>query len=69
MRDTEQNAMSRRMFMGAVGVAGAALGMAGMAGRTQVGDERRRVDETIGVRASHPTFQRVASFVFVASPR
>jgi len=42
MKDTEQSGISRRMFMGTVGVAGAALGMAGMAGRVMAADDLPR---------------------------
>ena len=42
MKDTEQSGMSRRGFMGTVGVAGAALGMAGMAGRVMAADDLPR---------------------------
>lgn len=42
MKDTEQSGMSRRMFMGSVGVAGAALGMVGMAGRVMAVDDLPR---------------------------
>ncbi len=39
MKDTEQSGMSRRMFIQSAGVAGAALGMAGMAGRVMAADD------------------------------
>lgn len=42
MKDTEQSGMSRRMFIQSAGVAGAALGMAGMAGRVMAADDLPR---------------------------
>ena len=42
MSDTEQSGMSRRGFMGTIGVAGAALGMAGMTGRVMAADDLPR---------------------------